>query len=110
MFLYACELKNRGNDEDAVFFLRRCSKLGNPNAMYNLGLYYEQGVEKNIEWTKYCMEKAAEKSHLDAILWLGNAYEHGKENIEINFQKAYEYYTIAYKMGMLNVKDKLNIR
>ncbi|WP_436862107.1 tetratricopeptide repeat protein [Acinetobacter haemolyticus] len=50
-------------------FLKKAAELGNPEAQYNLGVFFEQGVyvKKDKKQAEYWYEKAAKQGHLNAI-------------------------------------------
>lgn len=55
--------------EQAYRYSEKAAELGNTEAEYNLGVFYEQGiyVNKNLEKAIFWYEKAALKGHLDAL-------------------------------------------
>ncbi|QCO21229.1 sel1 repeat family protein [Acinetobacter cumulans] len=72
----------KGAFKEAFIYSKKAADLNNPEAEYNLGVFYEKGiyVEKDIEKALYWYERAAKKGHLDA-----------KNNLEvIEFTKSKE--------------------
>ena len=57
------------NFEEAFIYSKKAAELGNTEAEYNLGVFFEQGVyvKKDIEKAVYWYRKAAKKGHKDAI-------------------------------------------
>lgn len=102
-------LDANGDYSDAAYYLVKCCKNGNADAMYFLGLYYEKGlgVEQSFRKTKYCMEESAKRKQVNAVCWIANAYEQGKETIERNLEEALNWYQIAFELGQKNVKFKI---
>ncbi|MBQ4802654.1 sel1 repeat family protein [Aquimarina sp. MMG015] len=77
------------------------AKKGNANAMFELCVYFAQGIgvkediKKSLDW---CV-KAAEKENIRAIYNLATYYAAGYEHISKNTDKAIEYYTKAANLG-----------
>lgn len=57
------------NYEKAFIFSEKAAELDNPEAQYNLGVFFEQGVylKKDKKQAEYWYEKAAKQGHLNAI-------------------------------------------
>lgn len=57
------------NYEKAFIFSEKAAELGNPEAQYNLGVFFEQGVyvKKDKKQAEYWYEKAAKQGHINAI-------------------------------------------
>ncbi|MGA4851654.1 tetratricopeptide repeat protein [Acinetobacter haemolyticus] len=57
------------NYEKAFSFSEKAAELGNPEAQYNLGVFFEQGVyvKKDKKQAEYWYEKATKHGHLNAI-------------------------------------------
>ncbi|MDR3215922.1 MAG: AAA family ATPase [Clostridiaceae bacterium] len=103
---------DKENFRTAIFCWTKCSKLGNAQAMYNLGLCYQRGlgVPINIKTAFYCFSRAAEVKeppHFDAHIWLGDRYYSGKEPVEKDLVSAYKYYEIAYAGGHSHLRGTL---
>ncbi|MDS7928268.1 tetratricopeptide repeat protein [Acinetobacter sp. V102_4] len=57
------------NYEKAFEFSKKSAELGNPEAQYNLGVFFEKGiyVKKDKKQAEYWYEKSAKQGHLNAI-------------------------------------------
>ena len=55
--------------KEAYEYSEKAAELNNPEAEYNLGVFYEQGicVKKDIKRAMYWYEKAAKQGHINAI-------------------------------------------
>lgn len=82
--------------DKAFYYYSKSASLGNPNALYSIGLCYENGIgiekdfDKAIEW----YEKAAEKNQITALTTLGNIYLSDNEKRK-DVDKAMEYFERA---------------
>ena len=66
--------------------------LNNSFALYNLGCYYEEGVEIKQDYKKAieCFERAAKQNDPCSLYRLGCIYEDGK-GVEQDYKIAIEY-------------------
>jgi len=84
-------IENKQFDK-AIPLLEQLAILGNAEAQYNLGYYYQEGIgteknqEKAIEWYL----KSAEQEFNDALYQMMMAYGNG-DGVEQDFKKAFSY-------------------
>lgn len=85
----------------ALDWLRRASKLGNPDAQYLLGTLYETGtdtVPRNLSRALQLYKKSAQQNHPQAQFALGMMYYHG-QNLSSNYQEAFICFLKAAKQN-----------
>ncbi|QDU79949.1 Putative beta-lactamase HcpC precursor [Polystyrenella longa] len=81
---------------EAYRLFQRAARLGNRNAMYNLGLYYERGhhVKANSRTSFRWYFKAAELGDDEAQCMVGYCYHEG-EGISQNKEQAVHWYRLS---------------
>ena len=109
--------------ELAARFYSKAATLGNAEGMYNLALMHKQGlgVQKDIQAAIKLLEKAAAQNHsmsdkllipnvgvAEAEHSLGLHYATGV-GVEINYQKAAEWYQRASDHGSANAANNLGL-
>ena len=65
------------NNKGALFWLERAASNDEPEALYQLGVYYEEGVEADLAKAINYFQRAAELNHADAALALSYFYDEG---------------------------------
>ena len=87
---------------DSVKFTK-AAQNGDPNAMFNLGVMYQNGwtVEQNYESSIGWYDKAAQNGNTRAMINLGWIYKKGLAG-EINEEKAIEWFQMAAASGNVN--------
>ncbi len=65
------------NNKGALFWLERAASNDEPEALYQLGVYYEEGVETDLAKAINYFQRAAELNHADAALELSYLYDEG---------------------------------
>ena len=65
------------NNKGALFWLERAANNDEPEALYQLGVYYEEGVEADLAKAINYFQRAAELNHSDAALELSYIYDEG---------------------------------
>ncbi|WP_290960099.1 tetratricopeptide repeat protein, partial [Haemophilus sp. HMSC068C11] len=65
------------NNKEALFWLERAASNDEPEALYQLGVYYEEGVEADLAKAINYFQRAAELNHADAALELSYIYDEG---------------------------------
>ena len=65
------------NNKEALFWLERAASNDEPEALYQLGVYYEEGVEADLAKAINYFQRAAELNHSDAALELSYIYDEG---------------------------------
>ena len=63
------------NNKEALFWLERAASNDEPEALYQLGVYYEEGVEADLAKAINYFQRAAELNHADAALELSYIYD-----------------------------------
>ena len=96
LFNMGTRRRDEGDLEGAFQYYKKAAKLGNMNAHYNLGSFYEKGrgVEKDIKKKIYHLEEAAIGGHPDARFNLGN---HERRNGRMD--RAIKHYIIGANLG-----------
>ena len=87
--------------KQALYWYQKAAEQGNDKAANNLGCMYldGRGVEQDFEKAAYWLELSAQKNDTLAILNLGCMYEDGHIGGSQNYDKAFEYYQKADKLG-----------
>lgn len=85
----------------AFKYYNLAAKMGNIIALSNLGYcyMYGRGVPKDMDMAFSCFQKAADGGDVNATYKIGDFYMWGKNAVEVDKQKAVEYYVKAYKMA-----------
>ena len=65
------------NNKEALHWLERAASNDEPEALYQLGVYYEEGVEADLAKAINYFQRAAELNHADAALALSYFYDEG---------------------------------
>lgn len=100
MHLWATHLQYspNGKPETAFLMFFRAGGKGHPQALTQVGEYYEHGqapVTRNLPKAFDTYVKAAELGHTKAMLKVANFYEHGTVPVRVNPQAAFEWTTKA---------------
>jgi len=96
----------------AVELYQRAADMGNSAAMNGLGdcYYYGQGVEKDLSKAIELYKKSCDmdnKEALQNLYHLADVYEHGYDEIERNYKKAFDLYVYTYEKGLEKVITKI---
>lgn len=94
-------LKVKQDYEQALYWYQKAAEQGHDKAANNLGCMYldGRGVEQDYEKAAWWLELSAQKNDTLAILNLGCMYEDGNLGGSQNYDKAFEYYQRADKLG-----------
>ena len=94
-------LKVAQDYKQALYWYQKAAEQGHDKAANNLGCMYldGRGVEQDYEKAAYWLELSAQKNDTLAILNLGCMYEDGNLGGSQNYDKAFEYYQKADKLG-----------
>ena len=65
------------NNKGALFWLERAANNDEPEALYQLGVYYSEGGEADLAKSIKYYQRAAELNHADAALELSYIYDEG---------------------------------
>ena len=65
------------NNKGALFWLERAANNDEPEALYQLGVYYSEGGEADLAKSIKYYQRAAELNHADATLALSYLYDEG---------------------------------
>ena len=87
--------------QKTIELFQKAAKLKNPNSMYILATFYQNGlhgVEKNIEKAIELYEKAVNFNIFKAMNNLALIYENAVENVKIDLDKAAHLYFKSFKM------------
>jgi len=109
-FLYSSSATIPRNDMEALRLNRLAAAQGEFNAIYYLGIFYEQGrgglKKDEVEAAKW-YRLASEKGHSGALGQLGEYYEIGRGGLEKNGNEAIRLYRLAAEKGNLNAQNKI---
>ena len=96
----ACEEQD---PQKAFELFKQAANLGNVDAMFWTGVYYERGevVPQDLAQSFAWCKKAAENGHVNAMLWTGEFYRDG-EGVVQNIQKAVEWFEKSSEGGNSN--------
>lgn len=98
-----------GKYEQSVKLLEQAAAQGHGMALYNLGVFYDEGipVERDREkWIEYTLQ-AAEKNIPSALYNLGLHYYYGDMDITQDYTKAVDYFARASELGHYNAAKML---
>ena len=100
MVLEADEFESDDDLQEAYYRYKKAAELGNKDGMYNLGLYYLNGifVEQDDKTALYWLEKAANNGHSDAANDIG-VYYHSSKNLRGKHFKAIKWYKCGAELG-----------
>ena len=100
MVLEADEFESDDDLQEAYYRYKKAAELGNKDGMYNLGLYYLNGiyVEQDDKMALLWLERAAEKGHSDAANDIG-VYYHNSKNLRGKHFKAIKWYKRGAELG-----------
>ena len=100
MVLEADEFESDDDLQEAYYRYKKAAELGNKDGMYNLGLYYLNGiyVEQDDKMALLWLEQAAEKGHSDAANDIG-VYYHNSKNLRGKHFKAIKWYKRGAELG-----------
>ena len=100
LVLEADEFESDDDLQEAYFRYKKAAELGNKDGMYNLGLYYLNGiyVEQDDKMALLWLERAAEKGHSDAANDIG-VYYHNSKNLRGKHFKAIKWYKRGAELG-----------
>eukprot|EP00466_Bigelowiella_natans_P009969 jgi/Bigna1/55664/estExt_Genewise1Plus.C_670015 len=93
----------------AVEIFRRAARRGNSNAIYNLGICYDEGygVEKSTKAkAARCYFRASQQENSVALSNLGLCYQHGK-GVAKNIAKAIGLYKRSAELGHKGAMNNL---
>jgi len=89
------------NIEKSIDLFHKAVEAGNKYAMYNLGCRYFSGnvIERDIDEAIRLLNMAVEKNYGDAAYKMGTIYMNGENGVEIDINKAYNYFLKAKECG-----------
>ncbi len=98
------------NKSKAVSLLRQAADKGNPRAMKNLGVCYENGdgVDKDIAKAVELYQRATDMGNAAAMCNLGVCYKNG-DGVEKDIAKAVELYQRAADKGLAHAMSNLGV-
>ncbi|MCG7392759.1 sel1 repeat family protein [Microvirga sp. ACRRW] len=90
--------------------LDQAARVGDAQAYYNLGIFYQEGKAqpRNLEQAFAMYKRGAEKGSVLAAFNLGQAYRKG-EGIAVNYTEAARWYEFAAKRGDYRAGNELGI-
>ena len=98
------------NFEEAARFYRRAADLGDSGGFSNLGelTINGEGVEQDIEEGFRLLQTSADMGDDWAVNLIGRVYERGDGGVTVNYERAFEWYLAAAKMGSPPAKVRLS--
>lgn len=99
--LNLAKIHRNSNQEKMLKHLRRAAKLKEPEALYQLGMYYSDGVstQRSYEKAYHYFVRAEKYDHAASRLKLAGMYMNGQGTIA-NVRLAYTLYKKLYDSGM----------
>ena len=98
------------NFENAALWFREAADSGIPNASYNLGVLYHQGlgVERDLDRALYWYREAAKKGHPEAQYNLGISYIEGI-GVDYNAPLAAAFFESSANQGIIEAAYNLGL-
>ena len=94
------------NNKGALFWLERAANNDEPEALYQLGVYYSEGAEADLAKSIKYYQRAAELNHADAALALSYIYDEGI-SVEQDEDKALFFLKKAAELDNQDAIDEL---
>lgn len=94
------------NNKGALFWLERAANNDEPEALYQLGVYYSEGGEADLAKSIKYYQRAAELNHADAALALSYIYDEGI-SVEQDEDKALFFLKKAAELDNQEAIDEL---
>ena len=94
------------NNKGALFWLERAANNDEPEALYQLGVYYSEGGEADLAKSIKYYQRAAELNHADAALALSYLYDEGI-SVEQDDDKALFFLKKAAELDNQEAIDEL---
>lgn len=94
------------NNKGALFWLERAANNDEPEALYQLGVYYSEGAEADLAKSIKYYQRAAELNHADAALALSYIYDEGI-SVEQDEDKALFFLKKAAELDNQEAIDEL---
>ena len=94
------------NNKEALFWLERAANNDEPEALYQLGVYYSEGGEADLAKSIKYYQRAAELNHADAALALSYLYDEGI-SVEQDDDKALFFLKKAAELGNQEAIEEL---
>ena len=94
------------NNKGALFWLERAVNNDEPEALYQLGVYYSEGAEADLAKSVKYYQRAAELNHADAVLALSYIYDEGI-SVEQDEDKALFFLKKAAELDNQEAIDEL---
>ncbi len=106
-YLYNCTTGEEQKDATSLSEARRLLDIGvqksNPQCMGKLGMFYLRfadkiGMKRDCEVALRWLNRAVECGHLQSMIFLGKAYYHGTDGLDIDRSEAWRYFMLAEGM------------
>ena len=94
------------NNKGALFWLERAANNDEPEALYQLGVYYSEGAEADLAKSIKYYQRAAELNHADAALALSYIYDES-DIVEQDDDKALFFLKKAAELGNQEAIEEL---
>jgi len=104
-----CRTPTPPSDEEAMEREKKRLELDDPIAIYNLGIYYQDGsygFPQDYTKALELWHQAGELGYADAFLNIGYAYQYGR-GVEIDKKKANHYWELASMKGSASARHNL---
>ena len=105
-----CRTPRTSSDKELNEMEKKRMELDDPIAIFNIGVYYRDGVydfPQNYTKALELWHRAGELGHAAAYRNIGFAYEEGRGGVEVDEKKANHYYRLAAIGGDVDARFKL---
>ena len=106
-----CRIPAPGSDEEMIENEKKRMDLGDPMAIFSLGVYYNQGIHgfpQNYRKALELWHRAGELGIAESYTNIGVCYNNG-DGVEMDKKKATHYYELAAMRGHEVARNKLGL-
>lgn len=111
---YSSSINNACNRDTckAFEYFFRAAKKGHAKSQYEIGLFYESGIDpciRNTEKAADWFSKSAEQGYPLALFALGRIYANGVDDCTPDYVTAYSYFVRAADMGIVDAQYRVGM-
>ena len=83
LYQHSCKLLEDHKKDDALYYLKEAAYLGNPDALFQLGIGYYYGivVEKDIKYAIKLLKEASKNNNYEAMYIIAEYYYNTNKRI-----------------------------